>query len=84
MTTPDLIDWLKNQGIEVRHRYPVPLYRLPVFLANNNPQPEPLPMAEKLAGKFIGLPNRPDMTDGEIERVQDVLRSIPVPVECHI
>lgn len=84
MTTPDLISHLASQGVEVRHRYPVPLYRLPVFLARNNPQPEPLPTAEKLAGRFIGLPNRPDMADWEIERVQDVLRGIPVPVRWQI
>ena len=79
LTTLELKDWLLDRGVEVRHRYPVPLYQLPVFLALNNPQPLPLPMAEKVAGKFIGLPNRPDMADSEIQRVLDVLGEIPRP-----
>jgi len=78
MTTPKLIEHLKSEGVEVRSRYPVPLYRLPVFLTCNNPQPEPLPMAESLAGRFIGLPNRPDMQQWEVERVLEVLHDVPV------
>ena len=77
MKIPTLIKHLAEQGVEVRYRYPRPLYRLPVFLARNNAQPQALPHAEHLTGKFIGLPNRPDMTDADVAQVQDVLASIP-------
>ncbi|MDP6739683.1 MAG: DegT/DnrJ/EryC1/StrS family aminotransferase [Planctomycetota bacterium] len=76
MPTVQLIDHLRQRGVEVRHRYPVPLYRLPVFKARNNAQPQALPLSEHVAGKFIGLPNRPDMSDGEINFVLDVLREV--------
>ena len=77
MKVPELIKHLHSQHIEVRYRYPVPLYRLPVFLARNNAQPQALPHAEHLAGKFIGLPNRPDMTDAEVSHVTGVLNDLP-------
>lgn len=35
-----------------------------------------LPNAEKVAGRLIGLPNRPDMTQAEMERVIEVMHSI--------
>ena len=75
-STQELVRRLREAGVEVRYRYPVPLYRLPVFLKLNNPQPAPLPNAERLAGRFIGLPNRPDMAAWEIERVLEVLHGI--------
>lgn len=76
--TDVLIDELRNCGVEVRHRYPVPLYRLPVMLKHNNPQPAPLPNAEHYAGRVIGLPNRPDMTQAEVARVLEVLHDVKV------
>lgn len=35
-----------------------------------------LPNAEKVAGKIIGLPNRPDMTHTELDRVIEVMHKI--------
>jgi len=82
MATPQLIERLAHEGVEVRYRYREPLYRQPV-LKNNVPLilrccagdhlPDyanlHLPNAESVAGRIIGLPNRPDMTAGEIDRV---------------
>lgn len=79
MTTPNLIKHLAGEGVEVRHRYDKPLYHQPVMRARNNPQPFRMPQAEHLAGKVIGLPNRPDMTDEEIDTVLQVTRRIPIP-----
>ena len=83
-STQELIDWLADEGVETRHRYPVPLYRLPVFKARNNAQPQRLPVSEHFAGQFIGLPNRPDMSDVEVERVLDVINRIPQTIAPQI
>ncbi|AHE65632.1 DegT/DnrJ/EryC1/StrS family aminotransferase [Legionella oakridgensis] len=89
MRTKALIQKLQEEEIEVRHRYEVPLYKQPL-LNQNLPAilklsagenlmdygRQYLPNVEKLAGKVIGLPNRPDLTHEEISRIAYVLRSI--------
>jgi perosamine synthetase len=88
-STRELIGRLRERGVETRHRYVAPLYRQPL-LTENMPRilrlaaganlPDygslRLPNAERVAGHVIGLPNRPDMTDAEMEYVADVVRSI--------
>ena len=88
-STEQLIIRLLERGVETRHRYKAPLYRQPVLnerlpkllrLTAGNHLPDyariHLPNAERVAGHVIGLPNRPDMTDSEIEHVIEVVRSI--------
>ena len=88
-STEDLIVRLYERGVETRHRYQAPLYRQPVLnerlpkllrLTAGAHLPDygslHLPNAERLVGHVIGLPNRPDMTEGEIEHVIGVVRSI--------
>jgi perosamine synthetase len=88
-STEDLVVRLLERGVETRHRYQAPLYRQPVLnermpkmlrLAAGDHLPDygsmHLPNAERLVGHVIGLPNRPDMTDSEIEHVIGVIRSI--------
>lgn len=86
ITTSELIQKLKENGIEVRNRYKEPLYRQPL-LTNNIPPilklvaGDNLPdyksiylkNVEKIVGRVIGLPNRPDMTMEEIVTVSEVL-----------
>jgi perosamine synthetase len=88
-STRELIGRLRERGVETRHRYVAPLYRQPL-LTENMPRilrlaaganlPDygslRLPNAERVAGHVIGLPNRPDMTDAEMEYVADIVRSI--------
>jgi len=88
-STEELIARLLERGVETRHRYKAPLYRQPV-LNENLPKllrlsalghlPDyaglHLPNAERLVGHVIGLPNRPDMNENEIEHVISVVRSI--------
>lgn len=85
-STQELIERLREAGIETRNRYVEPLYRQPVLTKNippilklsagdNLPDYSSLhhPGAERAAGKIIGLPNRPDMTEEEINAVVDAL-----------
>jgi perosamine synthetase len=88
-TTEDLIARLLERGVETRHRYRAPLYRQPMLneslpkilrLSAGDNLPDygdlRLPNAERIAGHVIGLPNRPDMTDAEVEHVIGVIRSV--------
>jgi dTDP-4-amino-4,6-dideoxygalactose transaminase len=87
--TPELITRLQERGIEVRHRYLEPLYRQPLLTDNlpavlrlvadehlPNYSKLYLPNVERTAGRVIGLPNRPDMTPDELNRVVEVLHTI--------
>ena len=86
----DLIGVLREHGIETRNRYIEPLYKqpclngetlAPLLKAIAGPNlPDygamHLPNAERIAGRVIGLPNRPFMPAEEIEYVADTLRSL--------
>ena len=89
MTTIELVKELRKKGIETRNRYWGPLYRqllmtdnlpaiLRVIAGQNLPDyaSHHLPNVEKIAGKIIGLPNRPDITKKEIDQVVETLHSI--------
>ena len=89
MTTRELVGELREKGIETRNRYWEPLYRqslmtnnipaiLRVVAGQNLPDYASLhlPNVEKIAGKIIGLPNRPDITKKEIDQVAEILHSI--------
>ena len=86
LTTEELIIRLRERGVEVRNRYVAPLYRQPLLtdnlpaalkLAAGDRLPAyaelELPNVEKVAGRMIGLPNRPDMTEDEIDHIVSVL-----------
>lgn len=88
LTTREFVHALAQQGVEVRNRYWEPLYRQPLLTRAVPPilrmvaganLPDygglSLPNAESLAGRVIGLPNRPDMEEREIERLVEVLLS---------
>jgi perosamine synthetase len=89
MSTSELIGELAARGVEVRRRYTAPLYKQPLLTTNLPPilklsagsnLPDygalQLPNAELAAGRVIGLPNRPDMSEEEIEYVARVLHTI--------
>jgi len=86
MSGKELREELLKKGLEVRHRYSAPLYKQPVLLENNfnGLVPEKidysnmyLPNVESIAGKLIGLPNHPGITDDEINETVSIIRSIP-------
>lgn len=89
MSTDALIERLKEHGIECRNRYAEPLYRQPLLTTHIPPilklvagdnLPDygamNLPNVERIAGHVIGLPNRPDLSDEEVQYVADFLRSL--------
>jgi dTDP-4-amino-4,6-dideoxygalactose transaminase len=84
--TQELISRLREQGVEVRNRYIEPLYKQPLLttnlpaalrLAAGDRLPAyaelELPNVERVAGRMIGLPNRPDMVEAEIDHIVSVL-----------
>ncbi len=87
--TQELIQVLADKGVQTRNRYLEPLYKQPILTTHIPPilkllagehLPDygnlNLPNVEKIAGKVLGLPNRPDMTDEEIDYVSEVLHSL--------
>jgi len=72
----DLRSHLDRHGIEYRHRYSEPLYRQPVLATLGiDCSGLSLPVAERTAGRVIGLPNHPGLTAAEVDRVVDALRA---------
>jgi dTDP-4-amino-4,6-dideoxygalactose transaminase len=87
--TAELVERLAARGIETRRRYQAPLYRQPLLTEHLPPllrhcAPAErlnyaelhLRNAERVAGSIIGLPNRPDMSDDEVDYVCRVVRAI--------
>ncbi|WP_417347569.1 DegT/DnrJ/EryC1/StrS family aminotransferase [Ferrimonas sp.] len=61
---------LKEQGIDTRICYPMPLYRQPVYLEGEAPSRHlPCPVSERVSKRILNLPLFPSMSDEEIERV---------------
>lgn len=61
-------------GIDTGIHYPTPIHRQPAWLAAYG-ETGPLPHAERLAGQMLSLPMHPDLTEMEIERVVESVRS---------
>ena len=81
METTDLIDRLREDGVECRNRYLEPLYRQPALAAYRQSDGTAydtcnLPVSEAAAPELIGLPNHPDLTDDEIDTVVTIIRGI--------
>jgi len=86
MSGKQLREELLKKGLEVRHRYTAPLYKQPVLLENNfnglvrekiDYSNIHLPNVESIAGKLIGLPNHPKLSEKDIQDTISIIRSIP-------
>jgi perosamine synthetase len=90
MTGKEVWAALKDQGVETRHRYTTPLYRQPVFAEHRGFNGEfpwsenerahdyaemNLPNVEEVVGRMLGLPNRPNIDEEEIEFVVETIQS---------
>lgn len=89
MTGKEVWEALKDHGVETRHRYTTPLYRQPVFAeykgfngefpwSENEREHDydelHLPNVEEVVGRTLGFPNRPNITDEEVEYVIETVR----------
>ena len=80
---------LREQGVETRHRYNVPLYDQPVFADHRgfnsefpwsaNPNEHDydlsLPNVEEVVGSMIGLPNHPGLEPEDVAYVIETVRA---------
>jgi len=67
---------LAQKKIGFRHRYLAPLYRQPVLKnLGLDYSPVCLPIAERVAGQVIGLPNHAGLTRKDLDRVIDAVAS---------
>ena len=65
---------LSEHDIETGIHYPVPIHRQPAWLAAYGAT-APLPRVEQAAREILSLPIHADLTDDEVERVADAVRS---------
>jgi len=86
MSGKELRELLMKKGVEVRHRYTAPLYKQPVLLQNNfnglirekiDYSQIYLPNVEAIAGKLIGLPNHPGLSENDVKEIVSTINSIP-------
>lgn len=92
MSGKDVWAGLRDRGVETRHRYTKPLYRQPIFLehrgfngrfpwsANDNDYEYAdlhLDTVEDIAGRTIGLPNHPNLTEEDVEYVIETIKNFP-------
>jgi len=90
MTGKEVWSALREHGVETRHRYTTPLYRQPVFADHcgfNSEFPWSendrehkyadlrLPNVEQVVGRTLGFPNRPNITEDEIEYVIETVHN---------
>lgn len=89
METSQVIQELDERGIETRNRYHEPLYHQKVL---KKPYPDDcpyscqdispnyddvyLPNAERLVGRFIGLPNHPSLEKEDLDYILKILREL--------
>lgn len=69
----DLLEHLKNNGVDAGIHYPVPLHRQPAYLKQGYSDVH-LPVSEKAASEVISLPMYPELTEDQISRVTDAVR----------
>ena len=88
-STAQVVNKLREAGIEVRHRYNEPLYRQPVLASLATQWKQSLgiapsqdygqlrlPVVESTAGTLIGLPNHAGLSKSELDRVVEVVKGI--------
>ena len=68
-----VMDHLKAAGIASAIYYPIPLHRQKVFASAHANQA--LPVAESVAERCLSLPIYPELTEPDIDRIVNVIRS---------
>jgi len=79
MNTLTLRKTLGESGVETRHRYVEPLYKQPIleqFKHLHDYSKDCLPVAERVAGKMLGLPNHPLLTQEKLDYIIETIKNI--------
>lgn len=77
MKTIDLVELLRQKGLQVRYRYTEPLYRQPVIKnLYKRKKNYHCPNAELVAGKIIGLPNHYALSKRDLNKIVGILSAI--------
>lgn len=77
MSTLEFRDFLKEAGIETRHRYVEPLYKQPALFPYGKHYAElNLPVAEKVMGHMLGLPNHQGLKRDELDYIVETFKEM--------
>jgi perosamine synthetase len=68
------IDYLRAKGIGSAVHYPIPLHRQPLFGLENDP--DPCPVATRLAGSVLSLPVHPLLDQKELGYICDTINRV--------
>ena len=74
MDRDGLASHLASVGIETRPFF-IPLHRLPPFREESRRRGEDLPITDRLAETGLSLPTYPTMSNGDVDRVVEAIRS---------
>ena len=74
MSREEFMDYLKGHGIGSAIHYPIPLHRQPVFGLKN--EPDPCPVATRLAGSVLSLPVHPSVEEKQLAYICDTINRV--------
>lgn len=74
MSRAGFIDYLRQNGIGSAVHYPIPLHRQPVFGPGNDP--DPCPVATRLAGSVLSLPVHPLLDKKQLAYICDTINRV--------
>jgi len=74
MSREEFMDYLKGHGIGSAIHYPIPLHRQPVFGLRNDP--DPCPVATRLAGSVLSLPVPPSVEEKQLAYICDTINKV--------
>jgi dTDP-4-amino-4,6-dideoxygalactose transaminase len=65
-----LVSHLRNSGIEILISWPTPMHKQKALRLHHFS----LPVTERISAEVVSLPMYPELTDGEVEKVNDAVR----------
>ena len=74
MSRAEFIDYLKAKGIGSAIHYPIPIHRQPLYGMDNNP--DPCPVATRLAASVLSLPVHPLLDQKELDYICDTINKV--------
>jgi perosamine synthetase len=74
MSRAEFIDYLKAKGIGSAIHYPIPVHRQPLYGLDNNP--DPCPVATRLAASVLSLPVHPLLDQKELSYICDTINKV--------